>query len=86
MGRLRARTCRHCGASFHARRSDARYCGPRCRVAVHREKHSGAMTPVVLTLTPYQAFALRNLLGAIHDEGDTRHEAILDMLDGALGE
>jgi predicted nucleic acid-binding Zn ribbon protein len=31
-------TCVHCGTTFTARRSDARYCSPRCRVAALRER------------------------------------------------
>lgn len=31
-------SCAHCGTTFTARRSDARYCSPRCRVAALRER------------------------------------------------
>jgi hypothetical protein len=31
-------TCTHCGESFHPKRSSARYCSTRCRVAAHRAK------------------------------------------------
>lgn len=30
--------CSHCGTRFTAKRSDARYCSPRCRVAALRER------------------------------------------------
>jgi hypothetical protein len=33
------RTCDHCGTEFQAKRSNARYCSTRCRVAAHREIH-----------------------------------------------
>lgn len=32
--------CAHCGVTFPATRSDAKYCSPRCRVAVHRANRS----------------------------------------------
>ena len=31
--------CDHCGQSFAAKRSDAKYCSPRCRTAAHRPTH-----------------------------------------------
>jgi hypothetical protein len=33
-------TCAHCGANFEAKRTTARYCSTRCRVAAHRAKQS----------------------------------------------
>lgn len=34
--------CAYCGAVFEARRSDAKYCGVRCRVAAHRARRGAA--------------------------------------------
>jgi hypothetical protein len=34
----RTRSCERCGEEFTPKRSDARYCSVRCRVAAHREK------------------------------------------------
>jgi hypothetical protein len=31
--------CQRCRKSFTASRTDARYCGPRCRTAAHRQRH-----------------------------------------------
>jgi hypothetical protein len=33
-----ALACAHCGKRFSPKRSSARYCGARCRVAAHRHK------------------------------------------------
>ncbi len=30
--------CDQCGVEFEAKRADARYCSPKCRVAAHRER------------------------------------------------
>jgi hypothetical protein len=35
---VRARTCQHCGQMFTSKRSDARFCSGRCRVAAHRRR------------------------------------------------
>lgn len=39
---LSVTSCVHCGTTFTARRSDARYCSPRCRVAALRERRQPA--------------------------------------------
>lgn len=36
------RSCARCGVPFTARRSDARYCSTRCRVAAHRAADASA--------------------------------------------
>ena len=33
------RPCEQCSKMFSAKRSDAKYCSPRCRTAAHRELH-----------------------------------------------
>jgi hypothetical protein len=40
------RACAHCGGGMVIdRRSDARYCSPRCRVAAYRACRRPALTP-----------------------------------------
>jgi hypothetical protein len=39
---LRGRACERCGQTFAPRRSDARYCSGRCRVAAHRARRFAA--------------------------------------------
>jgi hypothetical protein len=34
--------CAHCGEGFFPKRTTARYCSTRCRVAAHRSKHAEA--------------------------------------------
>jgi hypothetical protein len=36
------RCCDHCGAHFMPKRTTARYCSTRCRVAAHRARQSNA--------------------------------------------
>lgn len=38
-------TCNRCGDEFTARRTDARYCSPGCRIAAHREAKQGKKGP-----------------------------------------
>ena len=45
------RDCKECGASFTARRSDARYCSPRCNVAAWRRRPTADMISVTATET-----------------------------------
>lgn len=40
-----ARTCNACGASLEGRRSDAKTCSARCRVALVRRRHVEPETP-----------------------------------------
>jgi hypothetical protein len=35
------KTCDRCAAEFTAKRSDARFCSPRCRTAAHRAEQAG---------------------------------------------
>jgi endogenous inhibitor of DNA gyrase (YacG/DUF329 family) len=37
-------TCQQCGQGFLAKRSDARFCSPRCRTASHRSQHTDTQT------------------------------------------
>lgn len=35
------KVCGHCGETFTAKRTDARYCSARCRQAARRSRHAG---------------------------------------------
>lgn len=37
--------CNTCGGAFNAKRSDARYCSPKCRTSAHRAAHNVTTRP-----------------------------------------
>jgi hypothetical protein len=45
---MKKKRCSHCGQSFKAKRYDAVWCSPRCRVAHHRRMRNAGVTDVRL--------------------------------------